>query len=166
MKETNLITALLILIFQKENPPRSKSRKQPKAPLPPPKSLQNQEKEVPHIAGSTMIKCNESLRDVIREKLHEALVKAVQEAKDESIDNELNAYDPVQIAVSAESAMFAQWGKLTGPNKVKYRSTLFRKLLSGDVKPERVVNLSAEEMASDERQKQNQQIKDKAIFEC
>ncbi|KAK0592186.1 hypothetical protein LWI29_014842 [Acer saccharum] len=126
---------------------------------------------------NSMIKCNDGLRDAIREKLYEALSKVASEADDEEIRHEVNAIDPICVAVSVESVMFENWGKSNGTQKTKYRSVLFnlkdpknpdfrRKVLLGHVKPEMLVNMSAEEMASDERQRQNQQIKEKALFDC
>ncbi|KAK2637239.1 hypothetical protein Ddye_032031 [Dipteronia dyeriana] len=125
----------------------------------------------------SMIKCNDGLRDAIREKLYEALSKVASEADDEEIRHEVNATDPIRVAVSVESLMFENWGKSNGTQKTKYRSILFnlkdpknpdfrRKVLLGHVKPETLVNMSAEEMASEERQRQNQQIKEKALFDC
>ncbi|KAL5734520.1 hypothetical protein ACOSP7_032381 [Xanthoceras sorbifolium] len=126
---------------------------------------------------ASMIKCNDTLRDAIREKLYEALSKVASEAAEEEIRHEVNACDPIRVAVSVESVMFENWGKSNGTQKTKYRSTLFnlkdpknpdfrRKVLLGHVKPETLVNMRVEEMASDERQRQNQQIKEKALFEC
>ncbi|XP_059668146.1 transcription elongation factor TFIIS-like [Cornus florida] len=125
---------------------------------------------------TSLIKCGDGMRDKIRELLIEALSKVSSEA-DEDYKDDLNASDPFRVAVAVESAMFEKMGRSNGPQKVKYRSIMFnikdpnnpdlrRKLLLGQVKPERLVNMSPEEMASDERQRENRQIKDKALFEC
>ncbi|GAV67782.1 TFIIS_C domain-containing protein/TFIIS_M domain-containing protein, partial [Cephalotus follicularis] len=125
---------------------------------------------------TSMPKCNDTLRDRVREQLLEALSKVSGEA-DENIHVDVNACDPMRVAVSVESAMFEKWGRSNGVHKIKYRSTLFnmkdpknpdfrRKVLLGHFQPSKVVTLSAEEMASDERQLQNEEIKKKALFDC
>ncbi|KAJ0088216.1 hypothetical protein Patl1_31562 [Pistacia atlantica] len=94
---------------------------------------------------TAMVRCNDSLRDKIRELLVEALSKVA--------------------------------GRSNGSQKLKYRSIMFnikdpknpdlrRKVLLGEVKPERLVTMSPEEMASDARQQEINQIKEKALFDC
>lgn len=123
-----------------------------------------------------LIKCNDSSRDKIRELLANALSKVTSEADEEIID-EVNACDPIRVAVSVESVMFEKLGRSTGAEKLKYRSIMFnirdeknpdlrKRVLLGEVKPERLVTMSPEEMASDERQRQIENIKEKALFEC
>lgn len=125
---------------------------------------------------SSMVKCNDELRDKVREQIYESLCKVVSEAGDDFLD-EVNACDPIRVAVSVESAMFESWGKSNSAKKIRYRSTLFnmkdqnnpdfrRKILLGQVKPEKIVTMTTEEMASDRRKLENQQLKDKAIFNC
>lgn len=125
---------------------------------------------------TSLVKCNDASRDKIRELLVEALSKVANEA-DESIRDEVNACDPIRVAVSVESVMFEKMGRMNGAQKSKYRSIMFnlkdsnnpdfrRKVLIGHVKPERLVTMTPEEMASEERQRENKQIKDKALFEC
>ncbi|PKI40967.1 hypothetical protein CRG98_038495 [Punica granatum] len=43
---------------------------------------------------------------------------------------------------------------------------LRRKVLLGQVKPERLISMTPEEMASDQRQREVSQIKEKALFDC
>ncbi|WCJ27855.1 Transcription elongation factor TFIIS [Euphorbia peplus] len=128
----------------------------------------------PKLTG--MVKSNDAMRDKIRELLVEALARVASEVDEERRD-EVNACDPIRVAVSVESAMFDKWGKSTGNQKTKYRSVMFnikdqknpdfrRKVLLGEVKPERIINMSVEEMASDQRQQENNQIKEKALFDC
>ncbi|KAI6670250.1 hypothetical protein NL676_005135 [Syzygium grande] len=133
----------------------------------------------PHPAqplSASVTKCDDPMRDRVRELLFEALSRVSGEASKDIID-EVNACDPSSIAASVESTMFQSWGRMNGAHKVKYRSLMFnikdpnnpdfrRKVLLGHVKPERLLNMTTEEMASDERQLQNQQIKEKALFEC
>lgn len=125
---------------------------------------------------STVIKCNDSLRDKIRELLVEALSKVANEADEEYI-HAVNACDPIRVAVSVESAMFEKLGKSNGAQKLKYRSIMFnikdpknpdlrRRVLLGEVKPERLISMTPEEMASDARQREISQIKEKALFDC
>ncbi|XP_057469591.1 transcription elongation factor TFIIS-like [Actinidia eriantha] len=125
---------------------------------------------------SSVIKCNDALRDKVREILSEALLKVSNEA-DEDIRDEVNDCDPFLVAASVESALFKKWGQSNGPQKFKYRSILFnirdtknpdfrRKVLLGHVKPERILEMSTPEMASDQRQLENEKIKKRALFEC
>ncbi|GMH19366.1 hypothetical protein Nepgr_021207 [Nepenthes gracilis] len=58
---------------------------------------------------SSMIKCNDSNRDRLRELLFEVLSKVSSEAN-ESIREEVDACDPIQVAISVESTMFEKWG--------------------------------------------------------
>lgn len=125
---------------------------------------------------SSLIRCNDPVRDKIRELLLQALNKVPAEVEERQ-RGEVDACDPIRVAVCLESAMFEKWGRSTGAQKVKYRSIIFnigdssnpdfrRKVLLGRVKPEKVLEMKPEEMASHERQRQNKQIKDKALFEC
>ncbi|XP_065853079.1 transcription elongation factor TFIIS [Euphorbia lathyris] len=125
---------------------------------------------------TAMVKSNDAMRDKVRELLVEALAKVASEVDEERRD-EVNACDPIRVAVSVESAMFDKWGRSNGAQKTKYRSVMFnikdqknpdfrRKVLVGEVKPERLINMSSEEMASDQRQEENKQIKERALFDC
>ncbi|XP_030540380.1 transcription elongation factor TFIIS-like [Rhodamnia argentea] len=128
------------------------------------------------LLSASVTKCDDPMRDRVRELLFEALSRVSGEAS-KDIVNEVNACDPSSIAASVESTMFQSWGRMNGAHKVKYRSIMFnikdpnnldfrRKVLLGYINPERLLNMTTEEMASDERQLQNQQIKQKALFEC
>ncbi|KAJ8632962.1 hypothetical protein MRB53_026298 [Persea americana] len=125
---------------------------------------------------TSIIKCNDSLRDKLREILAEAFSKVSSEA-DEDIIDEVNACDPIRVAVSVESVMFEKLGRSNGAQKFKYRSIMFnlkdannpdlrRKVVLGHIKPERLINMTPEEMASDQRKQENNQIKEKALFDC
>ncbi|KAF5747681.1 putative Transcript elongation factor IIS [Tripterygium wilfordii] len=125
---------------------------------------------------TSLIKCNDALRDKVRELLVEALSKVASEA-DEYMKDEVNACDPIRVAVSVESAMFEKLGRSNGSQKFKYRSIMFnikdpnnpdlrRKVLVGHVKPERLITMTPDEMASDQRKRENDQIKEKALFDC
>ncbi|XP_010529269.1 PREDICTED: transcription elongation factor TFIIS [Tarenaya hassleriana] len=125
---------------------------------------------------TSMVKCNDPLRDKIREMLVEALSKVAGEA-DEEMRERVKACDPIRVAVSVESAMFEKMGRSTGAQKLKYRSIMFnmrdgnnpdlrRKVLIGDVTPQRLLTMTAEEMASDQRKEENNQIKERALFDC
>ncbi|KAJ0040490.1 hypothetical protein Pint_27128 [Pistacia integerrima] len=120
------------------------------------------------------IKCNNASRDKVREILLEALRKVAGEV-DEETKKRLKACDPVGVAVSTETEMFKKMGLYNGANKLKYRSIMFnikdpnnpdlrRKILLGEVKPERLINMSVEEMASDKRQCEIRKIKEKAAL--
>ncbi|KAI3808973.1 hypothetical protein L1987_24936 [Smallanthus sonchifolius] len=125
---------------------------------------------------TSLVFCKDPVRDKIRELLSEALCKVSGEVEDELRD-EVDASDPYRVAVTVESAMFDKWGRSNGAQKFKYRSIMFnikdpknldfrRKVLLGHVKPERILGLTPEEMASTERQMENVKIKEKALFDC
>ncbi|MED6137027.1 hypothetical protein PIB30_061183 [Stylosanthes scabra] len=124
----------------------------------------------------TMIKSNDAVRDKIRDLLHEALAKVSGEAEEDMVD-EVNACDPIRVAVKIESVLFEKWGPSNGAQKVKYRSLMFnlkdqnnpdfrRKVLLGYIEPERLINMSTADMASEQRKKENEKIYEKALFEC
>ncbi|XP_057477219.1 transcription elongation factor TFIIS-like [Actinidia eriantha] len=147
----------------KEVKPASSTKKPPQASNGPPKL-------------TSLIKCNDATRDKIRELLLEALSKVPGEA-DEDYKDEVDASDPMRVAVAVESVMFEKMGRSTGAQKVKYRSIMFnlkdpknpdlrRRVLLGQVKPEILIDMTPEEMASDERQRENKQIKERALFDC
>ncbi|KAH9546346.1 hypothetical protein CY35_12G091000 [Sphagnum magellanicum] len=111
-------------------------------------------------------------RDRVRELLVEALAKVCNEATDKDLER-ARTIDPIKVAVSVENAMFFSFGK----EKNKYRSIMFnlkdannpdfrRRVLLGEIKPEEIVVMTAEDMASDQRKKENDEIKAKALFEC
>lgn len=125
----------------------------------------------------TVPKCGDSTRDRIRELLAEAFSKVLTEA-DEEYFSKVKATNIGQVVVSVENAMFSKLGLSTNAaNKGKYRSIMFnlkdannpdlrRRLLIGEIAPQELLTMSVEDMASDKRKLENQQIKDKALFEC
>lgn len=125
---------------------------------------------------TSLVYCKDPVRDKIRELLSEALCKVPGEI-DDDLKDEVDNCDPYRVAVSVESAMFEKWGRSNGAQKFKYRSIMFnikdpknpdfrRKVLFGHVTPERILELTPEEMASTERQMENVKIKEKALFDC
>ncbi|KAF2319301.1 hypothetical protein GH714_014498 [Hevea brasiliensis] len=123
-----------------------------------------------HVFQNVMMPCETGFGN----NFYEALCKVSSEAKKDSWDD-VNACDPIQVAVSVESVLFKHWGRSNGSHKIKYRSLMFnikdaknpdfrRKVLLGQVKPEGIAHLSSEEMASDEMQQKNQHIKQKALL--
>ncbi|XP_058110672.1 transcription elongation factor TFIIS-like [Magnolia sinica] len=143
--------------------------------------IHEEEKQAALIRGgppklTSMIKCNDSMRDKLRELLAEAFSKVSTEA-DEDMMDQVNACDPIRVAVSVESVMYEKMGRSNGVQKVKYRSVMFnlkdsnnpdlrRRVLLGHIKPERLIDMTPEEMASDKRKQENTVIKEKALFEC
>ncbi|KAL5820601.1 hypothetical protein ACOSQ3_022483 [Xanthoceras sorbifolium] len=121
--------------------------------------------------NTTPFNCPDASRNKVREILLEALSKVAGEAIEQE---RVRGCDPVGVAVSVESVMFKKMGPYNGPKKLKYRSIIFnvkdpknpdfrRKILLGDIKPELLITMTSEEMASHQRQCQNHQIKDKAF---
>ncbi|KAL3622034.1 hypothetical protein CASFOL_034230 [Castilleja foliolosa] len=124
---------------------------------------------------TSLVYCKDSDRDTIRDNLAEALCKVPSEVNEPDHKERVKESDPYLVAVMVETAMFEKWGKSKGPQKVKYRSLLFnirdknnpdfrRKVLIGDIEPHAILELTPEEMASDERQQKNAEIKQKALF--
>ncbi|KAK4353146.1 hypothetical protein RND71_028664 [Anisodus tanguticus] len=137
------------------------------------KSSSNVASAAPPKLGA-LIYCKDSVRDKVRELLAEALCKVSGEV-DEDLNDEVNACDPYRVAVQVETAMFEKWGRSNGAQKFKYRSIMFnikdqnnqdfrRKVLLGKFPAHSITELTPEEMASEERQKQNEKIKEKALF--
>jgi transcription elongation factor S-II len=132
---------------------------------------------------TSLVKCNDATRDKIRELLAEAFSKVSGETSNDDreevrdILDEVDACDPFRVAVTVESALFERLGRSTGAHKAKYRSIMFnlradnntdfrRKVLIGKVKPEKLPDISPEDMASDARKLENKQIKEKMLFDC
>ncbi|KAL0785898.1 hypothetical protein Bca101_002144 [Brassica carinata] len=123
---------------------------------------------------TSMVKCNDPVRDKIRELLVDAMSKVHGES-DEYDRARVVGCDPIRVAVSVESHMFEKLGRSTGAQKVKYRSIMFnlrdsnnpdlrRRVLTGEVSPEKLITLSGEEMASDKRKQETNQIKEKFLI--
>ncbi|XP_074310828.1 transcription elongation factor TFIIS [Silene latifolia] len=123
-----------------------------------------------------MVKTQDGVRNKVREMLLEALSKVISEA-DDNMKAEIEACDPIRVAVKVESVMFEKWGRSTGAHKFKYRSIMFnikdannpdfrRKVLLGEIKAERICNLTTDEMASEQRRLQNKEIEEKKLFDC
>ncbi|ESR43055.1 hypothetical protein CICLE_v10013883mg [Citrus x clementina] len=121
------------------------------------------------------IKCYDVTRTLICERLIEAFSKVAGEVEDMEKKEQVSACDAVGVAVSVESVPYKNIGPSKGAKAaVRYRAILFnvkdpknpdfrRKLLLGEVKPETLVTMLPEEMASDERQSQNKQIREDAL---
>ncbi|XP_042016787.1 transcription elongation factor TFIIS-like [Salvia splendens] len=123
---------------------------------------------------SSPVSCKDPVRDKVREILAEALCKVYGEA-DADLKQSIDQHDPNRVAVQVETAMFEKWGKSNGQHKFKYRSVMFnikdqnnpdfrRKVLTGEFSPPEILELTPEQMASDARQVQNEEIKQKALF--
>ncbi|KAH9687879.1 transcription factor [Citrus sinensis] len=102
-------------------------------------------------------------RKQVRENLVEALSKVYGENNDETMKEQLRAF---------ESVLFEALGPITGPNKPKYISILFcvnysenpdfrRKILLGEVKPERILTMTDEEMGSHKFQEKIRRIRER-----
>ncbi|KAI0519338.1 hypothetical protein KFK09_006782 [Dendrobium nobile] len=168
-EKRNRVETIKVEKFLKEDKQNSVSKK-PLIPTGPPKL-------------TSLVKCNDPVRDKLREQLAEAFSKVLAEASEDARDevriivNDISACDPIRVAVTVESTMFEKLGRSNGTQKVKYRSIMFnlkdsnntdlrRRVLLGHIMPEKLVSMTAEEMASDERKSSNKQIQEKALFEC
>ena len=135
--------------------------------IPNPKDLKNNHQD------SKPINKNSGYRERVSKLLTEAFSRVSSEI-DESISPSI---DPVQMAALVESVMFERIGWSNPIKKTKYQSVLFnlndpknpdlrRKVLLGEIKPESLVTMSAEEMASHKRQSENIQIQLKRLKRC
>ena len=119
---------------------------------------------------SKPINKNSGYRERVRKLLTESFSRVSSET-DERISASIN---PVQLAATVEFVMFERIGWSNPIKKTKYQSILFnlkdpknldlrRRVLLGEIKPESLVTMSAEEMASHKRQSENiqSQLKDR-----
>ena len=129
--------------------------------------VKKEEKETPKQT------CN--MREKIREHLVEALSKVVTEANDEATKAKAKACDPHEIAALIESTMYKKMGQ-SHSNMAKQRSILFnlrdpnnpelrRRVLFGEIRPENLVEMTAEEMASNKRKRENEEIRLKSLIQ-
>ena len=120
--------------------------------IPNPKDLKNNHQD------SKPINKNSGYRERVSKLLTEAFSRVSSEI-DESISPSI---DPVQMDALVESVMFERIGWSNPIKKTKYQLVLFnlndpknldlrRKVLLGEIKPESLVTMSAEEMASHKR---------------
>ncbi|KAJ8435123.1 hypothetical protein Cgig2_020766 [Carnegiea gigantea] len=116
--------------------------------------------------------CN--IREKIREHLVEALSKVVTEANDEATKAKAKACAQHGIAALIESTMYKKLGQ-SHSNMAKQRSILFnltdpnnpelrRQVLVGEIRPENLVEMTAEEMASNKRKRENEEIRLKSLI--
>lgn len=133
-------------------------------------------KEVKPLNLALVPKTKDTTRDKLRESLAEALAKVLTEAEGLNLIR-AKSCDVIGVAVAVETVMFESLGGFHGVNKMKYRSIMFnikdannpdfrRKILLGDLSPGDIINLTPDQMASDQRKQENEEIKKKALFEC
>lgn len=107
---------------------------------------------------SSMVKCNSPARYNIRSLLQKPFCEfprkqlKANQMKWGNILDEVDACDPIRVAVSVESAFFGNLGPSTGPQKHKYRYMIFnlrdnsnkdfrRRVLLGHAKPQEIVTM-------------------------
>ncbi|XP_011040772.1 PREDICTED: death-inducer obliterator 1-like [Populus euphratica] len=120
------------------------------------------------------VKCDDALRGKVRSILVESLTRVAKETE-AGLRKAVSSRDPICVAAAVESVMFQKMGAFNGAKTVKYRSVLFnlkdpknpdlrRKVLLGQIKPEKLVTMTSEEMASNHRQFENAQIRMKSLL--
>ncbi|KAJ6912499.1 transcription elongation factor TFIIS-like [Populus alba x Populus x berolinensis] len=120
------------------------------------------------------VKCDDALRGKVRSILVESLTRVANETE-AGLRRAVSSRDPICVAADVESVMFQKMGAFNGAKTVKYRSVLFnlkdpknpdlrRKVLLGQIKPEKLVTMTSEEMASNHRQFENAQIRMKSLL--
>ena len=121
-----------------------------------------------------LVKCSDGLRSKVRHILVESLCRVSRDVK-ENLMEVVSLRDPICVAADVESVMFEKMGPFNGTKQLKHRSILFnmkdpknpdlrRKVLLGKIKPEKLVTMAAEEMASNQRQFENDQIRKKSLW--
>ncbi|KAG6769061.1 hypothetical protein POTOM_024676 [Populus tomentosa] len=120
------------------------------------------------------VKCDDALRGKVRSILVESLTRVAKETE-AGLRRAVSSRDPICVAADVESVMFQKMGAFNGAKTLKYRSVLFnlkdpknpdlrRKVLLGQIKPEKLVTMTSEEMASNHRQFENAQIRMKSLL--
>jgi transcription elongation factor S-II len=134
-------------------------------------------KRLGKVLKSAPIDPTAAYREKVHKELELAFSRVANEADEGGVKPDVTACDPVRVAASVESAMFRKIGWSNGIKKAKYRSVAFnlndpenpdlrRKVLLGLIKPEVLVTMSAVEMASQKRQRENIQIQLKSLSRC
>uniref|UniRef100_A0A6N2N4Z8 TFIIS central domain-containing protein n=2 Tax=Salix TaxID=40685 RepID=A0A6N2N4Z8_SALVM len=119
------------------------------------------------------VRCSDGLRGKVRHILVESFSRVAREVK-ENLMEAVSLSDPISVAADVESVMFEKMGAFNGTKQLNYRSILFnmkdpknpdlrRKVLLGQIKPEKLVTMTSEEMASSQRQFENEQIRKKSL---
>ncbi|KAJ6304288.1 hypothetical protein OIU77_018036 [Salix suchowensis] len=119
------------------------------------------------------VRCSDGLRGKVRHILVESFSRVAREVK-EKLMEAVSLRDPISVAADVESVMFEKMGAFNGTKQLNYRSILFnmkdpknpdlrRKVLLGQIKPEKLVTMTSEEMASSQRQFENEQIRKKSL---
>lgn len=128
-------------------------------------------------------------RDQVRGLLVEALRKVTDEVDDgdeEMMKRKLRYSDPIKVADSVERVLFEKLGTFNGdgaspidqlPKKIKYKLIMFamndpenrylrRKVLVGEISPEKLVDMKAEEMRENRRRREinKRVIKESALL--
>ncbi|XP_011041413.1 PREDICTED: transcription elongation factor A protein 2-like [Populus euphratica] len=92
------------------------------------------------------VKCSDGLRSKVRHILVESLCRVAKEVKEDLMEA-VRLRDPIIVAAD-------------DPKNPDLR----RKVLLGQIKPEKLVTMTAEEMASNQRQFENDQIRKKSLW--
>ncbi|KAJ6332203.1 hypothetical protein OIU76_010565 [Salix suchowensis] len=120
------------------------------------------------------VKCDDAFRGKVRSVLVESLSRVAKETG-AGLRTAVSSRDPICVAADVESVMFQKMGPFNGAKTVKYRSILFnlkdpknpdlrRKVLLGQIKPEKLVTMTSEDMASNQRQFENAEIRMKSLL--
>jgi transcription elongation factor S-II len=131
-------------------------------------------KRLGKVIKSAPINPTAAYREKVRKELELVFSRVANEANEGGVKPDVTACDPVRVAASVKSAMFRKIGWSNGIKKAKYRSVVFnlnnqenpdlwRKVLLGQIKLEVLVTMSAVEMASQKRQRENIQIQLKSL---
>ncbi|KAI7837502.1 hypothetical protein COHA_008693 [Chlorella ohadii] len=122
----------------------------------------------PPLDLSGLARTGDNIRDKCRQNLAQAFHQAVLEGV---------AGDPLVCGVAVENELFNQNGGVTAAYKAKFRQLHFnlkdaanpdlrRKVLSGEVAPDVLLDLPAEELASDAKKEENARIREKKLFDA
>lgn len=112
------------------------------------------------------------LNDPVRQKTAEMMLDGLYTAQTEGAEG-----DPVKVAAEIEQAVFLQNAGVTANYKTKVRSLAYnmrdarnpdlrRRVLEGTITGHVLVTLSSDELASDDRRKENKEIREHAMWEA
>lgn len=112
------------------------------------------------------------LGDPVRQKTAEMMLDGLHTAQTEGAEG-----DPIKVAAEIEQAVYLQNGGVTASYKTKVRSLAFnmrdarnpdlrRRVLEGTITGHVLVTLSSDELASDDRRKENKEIREHAMWEA
>ncbi|KDD74366.1 hypothetical protein H632_c1368p0 [Helicosporidium sp. ATCC 50920] len=145
---------------------------QSKQPDPPAPASGSSASPAPLLRPKRLPSTGNAIRDKCRDHFAAALRRCLEEGSDCAA-----APQPEDVAAEVEAALAASLGDASAAYKARFRALHFnlkdennpdlrRRVLFGEVAPAELVDLSAEELASDARKLDNARIREKKLFDA